>query len=304
MKRKVSDGEVHHIYQRSKGGVILFYSLRDYLVFFTIYCTFAEKLDVTTLALCPMPDQLHSACRFFSAEQMRRFVQQYTRVFAKEWNRSRRRKGSLFQEHFGSSPKLGNKAVRRAIDYNYNIPIERKIVSKAEDYRWNFLRYFRNRSPFSAPLDESSASHKLRDALADVRSLYKKGEWVRYSQLDAWMKGLSADERQQLADYIVSTWNVVDYIGAISYYGDFDAMIRSFHDNAQSEYEIREDKDNYPDSVYKDCTEILLREGYISSVREIPGLAFEIKAELYKMLRVRTAANPAQIKKYLHVEKW
>ncbi|MBQ9411251.1 MAG: transposase [Bacteroidales bacterium] len=301
MNRKVADGEVHHIYQKTKGGVLLFYSLRDYLVFFTIYCIFAEKLDVTVLALCPMPDHLHSACRFMNAEQMVKFVQMYTHCFSREWNKSRRRRNSLFQKRFGSAVKLGNKAVRTTINYNYNNPVERKIVSRAEDYRWNFLKYFRNRNPYSKPLDESASSCKLRRALQDVRAVYKRGEWVRYAQLDLWMKDLSADEVQQLADYIISTWNVIDYVGAISYYGDFDAMIRSFHDNTGSEYEIREDKDNYSDAVYSDCTRILMKEGLISSVREVPGLPIFKKLELYKLLSSRTAAKPVQVRKYLHL---
>ncbi len=71
MKRKVIEGEVHHIYQKSRGGVVIFYSLRDYLVYFTIYCTLADKMDVTVLALCPMPDHLHSACRFQSSGEIR-----------------------------------------------------------------------------------------------------------------------------------------------------------------------------------------------------------------------------------------
>lgn len=301
MKRKVIEGEVHHIYQKSRGGMVIFYSLRDYLVYFTIYCTLADKMDVTVLALCPMPDHLHSACRFQSQDQMAKFVQQYTRIFAKQWNRSRHRRGSLIQERFGSAVKLGNKAVRTTINYNNNNPVERKIAQRAEEYRWNFLKYFRNRHPFSKPLDESVASSKLRRALQDVRAIYKKGEWVHYSQLDLWMNGLNSDEVQQLADYIISTWNVIDYVGAISYYGDYDAMIRSFHDNTGGEYEIREDKDNYSDAVYADCTQLLMSQGYISSVREIPGLPFYRKLDLYKILTARTAAKPSQINKYLHL---
>ena len=301
MKRKVAEGEVHHIYQKTKGGVVIFYSLRDYLVFFTIFCTLAEIMDVAVLALCPMLDHLHSACRFMSLEQMVKFVQEYTHCFAREWNKSRGRKDSLFQKRFGSAVKLGNKAVRTTINYNYNNPVERKICPKAEDYRWNFLKYYRNRNPYSQPLDENNASHKLRRALQDVRAIYKKGEWVHYAQLDLWMKGLTSDEVQQLADYIITTWNVIDYMGAISYYGDFDAMIRSFHDNTGSEYDIREDKDTYSDSVYADCTRILMSQGYISSVREIPGLSFPRKMDLYKVLSARTTAKPSQLNKYLHI---
>ena len=301
MKRKVVEGEVHHIYQKTKGGVLLFYSLRDYLVYFTIYCTLADKMDVTVLALCPMPDHLHSACRFQSPEQMVKFVQLYTHSFAREWNKSRGRKDALFQKRFGSAVKLGNKAVRTTINYNNNNPVERKITQKAEDYRWNFLKYFRNRHPFSKPLDESTASNALRRALQDVRTLHKRGEWLHYTQLDLWMKDLNSDEVQQLADYIISTWNVIDYVGAISYYGNYDAMIRSFHDNTGSEYDIREDRDNYSDAVYADCTRILMGEKLISSVREIPGLSFLRKMDFYKLLSARTAAKPLQLNKYLHL---
>ena len=301
MKRKVVEGEVHHIYQKTKGGVVIFYSLRDYLVFFTIFCTIADKLDVTVLALCPMMDHIHNVCRVFSPEQLVKFVQMYTHSFAQEWNKSRNRKHSLFQQRFGSSVKLGNKAVRTTLNYNYNNPVERKLTSKAEDYRWNFLRYYKNRNPYSAPLDESAASAKLRAALQEVRALHKKGQWVRYAQLDRWMKDLKVEEIQQLADYIISTWNIIDYVGAISYYGDYDAMIRSFHDNTGGEYDIREDTDHYTDAVYADCTRILMRERHITSVREIPGLSLQRKMDLHRILSARTTAKPSQLAKYLHM---
>ena len=124
---------------------------------------------------------------------------------------------------------------------------------------------------------------------------------MHYTQLDLWMKDLNSDEVQQLADYIISTWNVIDYVGAISYYGNYDAMIRSFHDNTGSEYDIREDRDNYSDAVYADCTRILMGEKLISSVREIPGLSFLRKMDFYKLLSARTAAKPLQLNKYLHL---
>lgn len=281
--------------------MVMFYSLRDYLVFFTIFCTLAEKMDVTVLALCPMPDHLHNACKFVSWQQMVKFVQQYSRIFAREWNKSRKRKGSLLREKFGSAPKIGNKAVRTTINYNNNNPVERNITVRAEDYRWNFLKYFRNKNPFSKTLVESEASSQLRSALQEVRSIRNNEEWVKYALLDRWMNGLDKEEIQQLADYIVTTWNVIDYAGAFSYYGDFDTMIRSFHDNTGSEYDIREDTDKYSDAVYADCTRILMQDGLIGSVRDIPGLPIGQKIELYRLLSARTTARPSQLNKYLHI---
>ena len=161
-KRIVVEGEVHHIYQKTKGGVVIFYSLRDYLVFFTIFCTIAEKLDVTVLALCPMPDHLHNASRFKTLEQLDKFVQMYSRIFAREWNKARKRRGSIFQKRFGSAVKISNKQVRTTINYNNNNPVERKITLRAEEYRWNFLRYFRSKNPYSKTLVESALPFQRR----------------------------------------------------------------------------------------------------------------------------------------------
>ena len=68
-----------------------------------------------------------------------------------------------------------------------------------------------------------------------------------------------------------------------------------------SDYTIKEDHDNYSDSVYKDCTRILLREHAISEVTEIPGLPPEKKKDLVQLLRYRTTARLRQIEKYLHL---
>lgn len=286
--------------QRTVGGVVVFYSMADYLVFFTVFCSVAERMEMPVLALCPMPDHLHQVCRPRSHEQLSQFVQLYTQLFAKEWNLSRGRKGSLFRARFNSSVKLGNKEVRSTINYNNNNPVERKLVTKAEDYRWNFLLYARQPSPYSAPIHQASASRQLRRALQEVRVCHDSGQWMHYKQWDRWIKGLERKEVLQLADYIICTWNILDYYQSISYYGDFEAMIRSFHDNTGSEYEIVEDRDKYSDAVYADAIRLLLKEKWIQNVREIPLLPPEKKARLYMLLSHRTPATPRQIRKLLH----
>lgn len=300
-KRKVIEGEVHHVYQRTVGGVLVFYSIRDYLVFFTVVCTMAERLDVTVLALCPMPDHLHGSYRVRSYGQLGKFVQMYSRVFSREWNGIHARKGFLFHHSFGSAPKVGNKKVRTHINYVYNNPVERKMVKKAEEYRWNFLAYARCRNPFSKPVSSSKISRPLRAALQEAKLCRERGQWLHYGQLDRWMKKLSAAEVQLLTDTVIGLWNVIEYEDAISYYGSYEAMVRSFHDNTGSEYDIREDSDNYSDAVYADCTRILLHDEYINSVREIPSLSQGKKMELYRLLLKRTAARPGQLRKYLHI---
>lgn len=300
-KRIVYSREVHHVYQRTRNRGLVFYSVHDYLVFFTIYCSQARKRGVEVLSLCPMPDHIHQTLVAKSPIQLAEFIQTYAHLFAWEWNRNRKKKGYLFQHPFGSAAKLGNKQIRTTLAYTNNNPVERKITEKAEEYRWTFLSYYKDKSPFSYPLRTSQAKGYMRCVLQEVKRCFEEGNYLRYTQLERWEKHLSAREWQQLTDYIIGLWNVIDYEQAISYYGSYNVMIRAFHDNTGSEFEIKEDRDNYSDAVYADCTRILLSEGLIHRLADIPALPDDRKRDLFAFLQPRTSARPKQIKKYLHL---
>lgn len=300
-KRIVAPGEVHHVYQKTENAGLLFYTVSDYIVFFTLFCSIANRLEIQVLALCPMPDHLHHLTVISSYRQLSYFVQQYTQLFAQLWNKSRGVKGQLFHHNFGSSIKKGNKSVRTALAYNYNNAVERKLVEKAEDYRWNYLPYARSDAPFAPKLIPSEASRAMQRVLKEVKDCHRLGKYLCYAQLDRWQKQLTPVEWQQLVDYIVSLWNVVDFTAASAYYGSMETMIRAFHDNSGSEYDIPEDWDPYSDEVYADCTRILLSGKHVDDLREIPSLPEERKQQLYWLLQRRTTARPKQICKYLHL---
>ena len=170
-RRKVYPGEVHHICQMTQGKRVIFYTASDYLVFFTVFSTVARRRGIPVLALCPMPDHVHHVSISASARELSAFVNEYSRIFAHLWNRSRDREGYLFYHSFSSAAKLGSKQVRTTLAYNYNNPVERKLVQQAEQYRWNFLAYARNDHPFSAPVTMSKASRALKKALSEINAL-------------------------------------------------------------------------------------------------------------------------------------
>lgn len=298
-RRKVYPGEVHHVCQMTQGKRVVFYTASDYLVFFTVFSTVARRRGIPVLALCPMPDHVHHVSVSASARELSAFVNEYSRIFAHLWNRSRDREGYLFYHSFSSAAKLGSKQVRTTLAYNYNNPVERKLVQQAEQYRWNFLAYARNDHPFSAPVTMSKASRALKKALSEINALFRQGKYLNYAQLARWKRCLKAAEQQQLIDQIVSLWNVVDYDLAIGYYGSLEAMIRAFHDNTGSEYDIREDRDNYSDAVYSQCSSILLQEGL--DLFRIPAMSPLAKREWFRILSLRTSARPRQLLKYLHL---
>jgi hypothetical protein len=221
--------------------------------------------------------------------------------YAQEFNRSCGREGQLYNHPDGNASKRTESRIRDSFAYLGNNPVERKLCRKAIDYRWNFLAYATNAWPFSEPVDPASASTAMRRGMSEVRHCHEQGKHLSYAQIHRIMDKLNRKERQQLIDYIIGLWNIIDYSKAISYYGNIDAMIRAFHDNTGSEYEIQEDRDPYSDTVYSDCTRILLKERLIDSVYDIPSLPMAAKSQLYALLRTRTAAKPKQLRKYLHI---
>lgn len=47
--RRFLSGSPNHVYQRSLNGSVIFYSLEDCLVYFTVFCTCAVKYGVSTV---------------------------------------------------------------------------------------------------------------------------------------------------------------------------------------------------------------------------------------------------------------
>ena len=138
MKDKVRNfvpGIIHHIYQRTASREVIFYSISDYLVFFTIICTQTRHFGVRILALCPMPDHIHGAYIADSREKLSGFVGGYTSQFTRAHNPVCHCQGSLFENPFGSAVKVGAKKARANLIYIGNNPVERRLCSHAEKYR-------------------------------------------------------------------------------------------------------------------------------------------------------------------------
>lgn len=284
-RRKTEVGAVYHICQQSRVGGLLFYSPSDYLVLFTLICSLARKTGQQILALCLMPDHIHHVETAGSGAALSDFVQQYTQSFAWQWNRLRGRKGPLFRPYEGALNR-GSMQIRAALAYLYNHPVERKLVSRAEAYRWSFLPYARQPFPFSPPLVRKKLHRPMLRILREAEACFTQGKGLNYAQLHRWMGQLSPIEQQQLTDFIIGLWNVIDYESAAA-----------FHNESGSGHE----RDQSTDAVYTDCTRLLLREGYIHAVEEIPMLPAREKEQLYELLYHRTTAQPKQICQYLHL---
>ena len=291
-----------HIYQNTRNGFLLFYTALDMLVFFTIYCISAHKHKIRVLGVCPMMDHLHSAVEAANRQTVSRFVQDYTQRYSRELNKSIDDLGPVFNKGFGCALRKGTKAVRTLLSYVYNNPGEKGLCNRAEEYRWTFLAYAVSNHPFSEKIVLSKASAALRKSLKMVDYHFKEGHYLKHSMLDDWFKPLTVKEKNQLTDYIISTYNVIDYQALISYYGDYQSMCTAFASNQGSEYEIKEE---FVPGSYKVFLKIssVLREVFgFSNIKDVIRSSAYDRSNLFLPLVIASDAKDRQVSKYLRIK--
>ena len=294
-------GAIHHIYQRTIDGYLIFYDKRDFLVLFTLICATARKYNIKVLGICLMYDHIHLLVKASSIADLSAFVRDYTCRFSRHRNKRYRREGDFFRHRYGSAPKVDEKKARTAIAYLYNNPVEKKLCGKAEEFQWNFLDYSHNSNPFSEPLKLRSARRAMRRAVAEVRALRETDTPLGYDFIDRVIKGLSVREIRQLTDYIVVSYNCVDYQELSSYYEDFETLLIAVHSNTGSEYQIKEEITQGSDTVFIKMASVVKKMTLYKNMQDVLTLPDLEKRRIAWILSAETGATPRQISKFLQI---
>ena len=281
---------------------MLFYSISDHLVYFTSYCVLARKHGIKVLGLCQMPDHLHDSVIVRDKRQLGAFKREQNTWFSKAQNEYCGISGPLFKHPFGSAMKTDDKKVRTNLIYVGNNPVERHLVEKAEEYRWNYVAYADSDHPFSRKLSLRNSSPALKRAVSEVRSQYGKQLPMNYTMLKRLFKQLDNVETQQLIDYIISVYNVIDYKAALDYFGgNYKRFLMAMHSTTGSEHDLKEKKTGRSDEYYSQMSAMLLRR---YGLDDIHGVLRLDKKELLAYLRGKTAATDKQIMKYIRMRDW
>lgn len=302
-KRKFHYGEVNHIYQKSSEGFNLFYDDDDRLAFYTIFGVCMRNApEVTALGLCLMYDHFHALLICDNARELAAFMNHLTSWFAKEFNYSTGRSGRLFRKNFGSAPKTGSKKVRTAIAYLFNNPVEKLLCERAEEYRWNFLKYHKEAHPFSRPLVRPDASSAMRKAIRIIDEMSELNLPLKHRLLKQLRKGLSVIENEQLTDYVIKSYFSFNFDQTISYYGSYETMMTAIDSNTGSEYDIKEEYSPSSDLAYDEIISYLHERCPETDLRKLIMASIEEKSRLYDELKAHTSATYRQICKFLHIK--
>lgn len=301
-RRKFKKVVLNHCYQRSSDHGVLFYNIRDHLVFFTVFSTIAVRYDVRVVKLVQMPDHIHHSTIASNMADLSGFIRDYTSIFAKEYNKSFHRKGPLFEERYGNALKLSDKAVRTNLLYLDNNPVERKLVTRPEDYQFGYLAYRASDHPFSEKIRLRYASMPLRRALRQVKSLHNGGQHLTYQVLTKMFDTLSDPmEKDQLTDYIINTYSVIDHSLSSRYFGGYENELLAAASNTGSEYDISESFIGKDDRFYAQFSSMLKTHGMVQDIHEILSMEEQQKFDCFMTLRRFTSAPNRQIAAYLHL---
>lgn len=301
-RRMIAKNLLIHCYQRSVHGNILFYCYSDYLVYFTGYCIQARKHHVQVLSLCLMPDHVHDSIIVKKSTDLMKFKRDFNTWYSRVHKPVCHCKDeALLETPYGSAIKYGAKKARTLLIYVGNNPVERQLAAKAEDYRWNFLAYAQSDHPFSKKLILRQSRWSLRQAIKEVNAQYQAGKPLSYAQLQRLFKKLEPEEGQQLTDYIIRKYNVIDYPEAIRYFDRYEDMLSAMHSTTGSEYDINEPFLGKSDAHYARMTAIIMRERHPNDIHDILGLDIAEKFTLFQLIRKYSSAMSEQIAKFLHM---
>lgn len=292
---------VFHLYQRTVNGFLLFYYARDYIIFYTILSIAAKKYGIQVIGLCQMPDHIHLLIKACDRKAIERFVQFYSARYAEYFHRQYGTTGALFDSPFGLAEKIGDKKIRTAIAYLYNNPVEKKLSSSAEDYRWNYLAYSASGYPFSNPTNLASCRRAFRRAVAELGYCFRHSKPLSEAAISGMTANLTGEEKNQLIDRIVIRYRFIDYEALGSYYESFQMMLLSFRSNTGSEYDLHEEFVPGSDRIYYKLLTAAEKLFGKDSFKKVLSLPEEKRRMNVKVLACLTGASFRQVHKFLHL---
>lgn len=301
-RRKFFSEVVNHIYQRTIDGSHLFYSIEDYLVFYTIFSVCAKTAEIKPILLCIMHNHFHCLAKTKSRHELSNFFDHFTAWYVREYNQHIGRKGKLLKKNFGSAPKWEEKRLRSCIIYIGNNPVEKQFCKRAQDYRWNFIAYARSANPFSEKIIKRRISYKLSKALKEVDNMHSLNLPLKYAPIIRLTEKLNDTEFEQFTDYVISRYSTFDYNELISHFKSYDSMLLAMESSTGEDFDISESRDTFSLKSFNEMMSHMEKKMPRHKIRKITTFPIDEKIEIYKDLQKNTSASGQQICNFLHIK--
>ena len=158
-----------------------------------------------------------------------------------------------------------------------------------------------SKHPFSEKLVIRNASWPLRQAIKVIRAQKKAEKPLKYNLLQRISHKLDPREREQLIDYIISTYDVIDHKEALRFFdGSYEKMTSALTLSTAKEYDLNETFVGWSDKPYATMTHKIMEKYKLDDIHEMLSWPQEQKAQAFCFLRTSTQYVPEQISRFLH----
>lgn len=302
MRRRISFFQpeaIQHIYQRAADKGVIFYTIEDRLVYYTLAAVNAKKCKIKVFSASIMFTHLHQGVQAESLEVIRKYLHDTDTAFTRLYNFRYSRKGRLFNKKTGMAQKSSSKDKRANIIYIFNNHVEKKLCSKALQERWSLLAYAVSDHPFSDELNIDKASRRMKKAINLVNRRVLKNKCLEYKDLDKILPYLEDGETEQFIDYVISKYAWIDFRAAVSLFENIDSMLLAIDSTTGGEYDIKEEYTRMSDIAYKELVNYALKRKCISSIFSMTQS--EKGDHILLATKLASAAVP-HLEKFFHIE--
>lgn len=262
----------------------------DILACYTMISVYSRIHQIKILEICFMVDHIHILLIAENPEAMAGFMRDFSSAYVLSLNASTGRSGQLLHKSYGNAPKRGDKKTRSTIIYIGNNPVEKKLCTRAEGYRWNFLPYILTPFPYSGKRTLRDMENSIRKLCKEVQDCRNRNEYLTH-------------DKEFLTDFIVMRYWCMDESAMISYFKDLKSMIEAMASTTGSEHDICETFIPEPDTSYHEMTAIIQKVLPGTPVRKIISFSMERKMKVTSFLRQTTSASFSQICRFLHIDR-
>ena len=251
-----------HICQLSADKGIIFYTIADILVYYSIFAIRCIREEIIALAFSIMLNHVHFEGYFKTESRMVSLLHGINTSFAKTYNSNYGLQGAVFHHGFQHSQRYGEQKIRDTFIYIGNNGKVKTPGIQAEDYRWNLIKYLMSHNPFSETIDFRTASPNLFYLLSEVLNRRRKLQPLDYRFFDDKYLALNEIERQQLIDFIISAYFFLDREKIFSLYGTYDNICTAMNAVSGSEHGFADDLSKEDYRHYYKIMSVCKRLGY------------------------------------------
>lgn len=129
-------------------GINKEYIFKDIMLknFFLKCCSENMKTyEISILSFCIMGNHAHLLIITNKVENLSNFIKKISIIFAKYYNKTKKRVGYVFRDRYRSEPIKDEEYLLNCISYIHNNPVKAKIVDVSENYEFSSAKNFQTR---------------------------------------------------------------------------------------------------------------------------------------------------------------